>query len=145
MRKFILKSAEGVIAADGKLEIPKGTSYTTLTTMVELDIKNGKNAGSKFIVSEVGKEVDKSTVDQYFVAPYRGKAGPRTRPEYVLTFRPAGAAANESVLICTLFRKDYVESKQHAFAGKKGTVRFYLEDLEQATARDAARLAKRQA
>lgn len=144
MRKFILKSAEGVIGADGKLEIPKGTNYTTLGTMVELDIKNGKNAGSKFIVTEVGKDVDKSTVDQYFVTNYKGKAPARSRPDYVLTFRPAGASQEESVLICTLFKKNY-QNGQHAFAGKKGTVRFYLEDLAQAEARAAARAAKAQA
>lgn len=139
MNKYILKSVEGVIGDDGKLTIPKGAKYTTLGTLVELNINQGKRAGQKFLVTETGEGVDKSAMDQFFANEYMGKAkGTRNSPAYVLTHRAAGAPADQSTLICSLFEKKYDDGSK-AWAGrvKGGTTRFYLESVEQSEARRA--------
>ena len=143
-KKYVLKSVEGSVGADGKLEIPKGAKYTTLSTMVELPIKNGKRAGQTFIVSEVGEGVDKNSIDQFFATKYQGQATGSRAPSYVLTHRAAGAPADQSSLICSLFLKKY-ENGQTALVGKKGTTRFYMEDAEIAEARRLKHANKSQA
>ena len=137
VNKYILKSVEGVVGDDGKLTIPKGAKYTTLGTMVELNINQGKRAGQKFLVTEAAEGTERGTVDQFFANEYQGKAkGTRNAPAYVLTHRAAGAPADQSTLICSLFQKKYDDGSM-AWAGrvKGGTTRFYLESVEQSEAR----------
>jgi hypothetical protein len=135
MQKYILKSVEGQLV-DGKLTVPKGSKYQTLGTLVELNINNGKRAGQKFLVSELPEGVEKGSADQFFANEYMGKAKGARAPIYVLTHKAAGAAANESTLICSLFVKKY-EDGSSAIVGKNGTTRFYMETVEQAEARKA--------
>lgn len=129
IRKFLLRTAEGQVGTDGKLEIPKGTKYKTLSEMVELDIRKGKRAGEKFIVTAVPKDTDRATVDQYIASNYRGQALGTRRPKYVLTYTPAGTNPKDSALVCSLFHKQYPNGGE-AFVGKKGNIRFYLVDAE---------------
>ena len=136
VQKYILKSVEGVIGSDGKLSIPKGAKYTTLGTMVELNINNGKRAGQKFLVSELPEGVEKGSADQFFANQYQGKAQGTRAPKYVLTHRAAGAPADQSALICSLFVKQYQDGSS-SLVGKNGTTRFYMETVEAAEARKA--------
>ncbi len=138
MRKFKLLTVQGEIGSDGKLSVPKGNKYQELSKMVELEIRKGARAGTKFIVTEVPKDTDRATVDQYIINNYRGTVTGTKRPAYVLTFQPAGSSPKESSLVCTLFEKKYLDGNQ-AYVGKKGNIRFYLTELNEDGSSKAAK------
>jgi hypothetical protein len=130
MRKFRLLSVGLEKGEDGKFSVKKGAKYNTVSEMVELEIRNGKRAGSKFIVTATEKDVDRATVDQYIINAYRGTITGRSKPDYVLTYQPAGASPQEAALICTLFKRQY-DNGAVAFQGRKGDVRFYLTEVDE--------------
>jgi len=128
VRKFRLLTAQLEKGDDGKFNLAKGAKYKPISDLVELDIKTGKRAGSKFIVTAVPKDTDRATVDQYIINNYRGEVTGTKRPDYVLTYQPAGASPAESSLVCTLFKKAYPDGGV-AYQGRKENIRFYLAEL----------------
>lgn len=130
VRKFRLLTVQLAKAADGKFVVAEGAKYKPINELVELEIKKGKRAGSKFIVTATPKDTDRATIDQYVVNSYRGAVTGKNRPSYVLTYQPAGAAPTESSLVCTLFSKKYPEGGE-AFVGRKDSIRFYLTELNE--------------
>lgn len=128
VKKYRLLTVQLEKGSDGKYTVAKGAKYKPVSDLVELEIKKGKRAGSKFIVTAVPKDTDRATVDQYIVNHYRGQKTGTTRPDFVLTFQAAGAAPTEAALICTLFKKRYPDGGE-AFAGRQGNIRFYLTEL----------------
>jgi hypothetical protein len=128
-KKYQLASAQGVVDDKGKLSVPKGTKYQNLGTMVELPIKNGKRAGENFIVSELSEGVEKGSTDQFFATKYRGDVKGSSAPSFILTHRAAGAPADQSTMICSLFLKKYPNGEE-VYVGRNGNTRFRLEDAD---------------